>query len=438
MLKAFTASQAISGLRIPASLCAVGLSVFCLLATPSSADSLRGVDFGDVTIEPVESSRPASPSSRTRPSSGSGHPRYSEYEYLLPDVQPSKPPVEQIDAPDQEGPELGDEPAAAEVVEDTGPEEVAADDPLMEAADAVEAAEGADEATQAAEAAPAWPDPDNLDIPELASENTEPAPSAVEEDPLDAASLEDPLEAAAVEDPLEAAAVEDPLEEATQEDPLEAAVAQEADAPESSIPELAGDTETGPELALEEPAVEPEPAAIKAPPAAAVAARKPARKAPAPKARVVKSKLHPDKTVAAKDKKQKASIYDKWAHQKRKPRLGEKKPHPLAAGYPEHFVVVCEAGCAKETAHVVYIEPRNARGPVNEKPIKKGVVAGTDSIDCVGGCYDGNHSYATVGGVNAPSMAAGQENRWLTSVRKAKPTAARKSAENGRWYDRIN
>jgi hypothetical protein len=151
----------------------------------------------------------------------------------------------------------------------------------------------------------------------------------------------------------------------------------------------------------------------------------------------------PAETTAAKPASQDADmtaaqphgetdIYDQWSRKKFKHRR-KKKPHPLAAELPDHFVVVCQANCDKEKAHVVYLERRDARGPVNKKPLKAGVVAGTTSIDCVGGCYGKVKSYASM--VNA--QGAGGENGWVTNGTKGKPEKKGTSSD-GRWYDRIN
>jgi len=90
------------------------------------------------------------------------------------------------------------------------------------------------------------------------------------------------------------------------------------------------------------------------------------------------------------------------------------------------------------------MERRDARGPVNEKPIKSGIVASTSAIDCVGGCYGGRNSYGAVAVTWDPSAivieGAQGENGWMTTVKKAGKNAdAQKESENSsRWYERIN
>lgn len=137
----------------------------------------------------------------------------------------------------------------------------------------------------------------------------------------------------------------------------------------------------------------------------------------------------------------KPDIYDQWVHDKFSSRP-EVKEHPYALRHPDHFVVVCEAGCSEEQAHVVYLERRDARGPVNETPISKGTVAGTASIDCVGGCYDYRERYAAVRpyGEDATVSSSPSEDGWMSTA-KPDPAAAssgKPTVSDGRWYERIN
>ncbi|MBU1212569.1 MAG: hypothetical protein KJ587_15020 [Alphaproteobacteria bacterium] len=147
--------------------------------------------------------------------------------------------------------------------------------------------------------------------------------------------------------------------------------------------------------------------------------------------------------VAAVAPDSKTDIFDQWAHSKFEARQ-EKAPHPLAAQHPDEFVVVCEAGCAGNPVEIVYMERRDARGPVNEKPLKAGLVASTASIDCVGGCYEGRNAYGAVAVTWDPSAmvteTAGTDNGWMTTVKKAAPQPGdkKKADSSGRWYDRIN
>lgn len=145
--------------------------------------------------------------------------------------------------------------------------------------------------------------------------------------------------------------------------------------------------------------------------------------------------------VAAVAPEAKTDIYDKWVRQKFQSRR-KLKTHPLANRHPEHFVVVCEAGCSKEFAHIVYVERKDARGPVNAKPINRGEIAGTDTIDCVGGCYGNRNSFAAMvpADENPAFSAADPDNGWMSTVKKAAPADQKKSGANSgsRWYERIN
>ena len=138
----------------------------------------------------------------------------------------------------------------------------------------------------------------------------------------------------------------------------------------------------------------------------------------------------PEKAASRPDGE--TDIFNEWSRKKFK-RRREEKPHPLAAARPDHFVVVCQANCDEEKVHVVYLERMDARGPVNEKPIKSGIVAGTKAIDCVGGCYTKQESSASASGV----QGGGDQNGWVTNVKKNTPEKEGTSGE-GRWYDRIN
>ncbi len=137
-------------------------------------------------------------------------------------------------------------------------------------------------------------------------------------------------------------------------------------------------------------------------------------------------------TVAKRDAGE--DIYGQWAQKKldRAKAITESKVHPLAKNYPDHFVVVCEAGCTEYQAEIVYLEPRDARGPVHK------AASDTEGIDphsvaCVGGCYSGNRQFATADG---RFMSATNPDSWLTT---SKPATPAKPARTGkRWFERIN
>ena len=129
-------------------------------------------------------------------------------------------------------------------------------------------------------------------------------------------------------------------------------------------------------------------------------------------------------------------IFDQWAAKKLRHQriLDSSKPHPLAAKYPGQFVVVCEAGCRNDQQQIVYMEPRDARGPVFETS-KQNTQAESDVVACVGGCYRSgpNQPIYHVNTIARPSEA----NSWLTTTVKVHPSGpAAKTSE--RWYDRMN
>ena len=142
-------------------------------------------------------------------------------------------------------------------------------------------------------------------------------------------------------------------------------------------------------------------------------------------------------TLAARTD-QTSDIYGQWSAKKLKrgTNLATSKPHPLALDYPSHFVVVCQAGCRKPMQHIVYLEPKNSRGPVFETP-KENTATETDFVACVGGCYTNglNSPLYTVG--NTDTSAAG--NSWITTSSDATDDTTKKSKKTtGRWYDRLS
>lgn len=159
---------------------------------------------------------------------------------------------------------------------------------------------------------------------------------------------------------------------------------------------------------------------------------------PAAKSDAARPQPNDENIAASSPDENKVDIFDKWAHSKFEARK-EKAPHPLASQYPDNFVVVCEAGCADKPVEIVYMERRDARGPVNEKPLKSGVVASTDNIDCVGGCYNGRNAYGAIAATWDPSKVV-SESEWMTTVKKEKAENAseKKSDSSSRWYERIN
>ncbi len=82
-------------------------------------------------------------------------------------------------------------------------------------------------------------------------------------------------------------------------------------------------------------------------------------------------------------------------------------PHPLAAAYPNHSVVVCDAGCASERgAEVVFMERRQAAAQASSAlsvPVKPAT-----TIDCVGGCYDTPRRYEAARMTGLPAARPAQ------------------------------
>lgn len=141
----------------------------------------------------------------------------------------------------------------------------------------------------------------------------------------------------------------------------------------------------------------------------------------------------------AADKK--SSVYDEWAKKllEQESTITDQQ-HPLALQHPDHFVVVCEAGCEARQVQVVYMERQDARGPVNGPGAALPEIppeAALNVVTCVGGCYSGTDVMAGAATVNYSPTA---DNSWLTTV---KPTAVINNADkpksdaSGRWYERM-
>lgn len=157
----------------------------------------------------------------------------------------------------------------------------------------------------------------------------------------------------------------------------------------------------------------------------------------------------------AKEKKStatSAAIFDLRAKQKLDAEIStEGKPHPLALAYPDHFTVVCEAGCRGKEADIVYQERQDERGPVNEPGedfVKLPVEVSKNVVLCVGGCYHGERIPNTVADLNGWSAvpASAGDSTWMSNqtgrggqvdTLNAPNSGAPKSDASGRWYDRI-
>lgn len=121
------------------------------------------------------------------------------------------------------------------------------------------------------------------------------------------------------------------------------------------------------------------------------------------------------------------------------------QPHPLALSYPDHFTVVCEAGCKERGIGIVYQERQDARGPINVPGVeveKLPVEASKNVVVCVGGCYNGERVEsltADLGGYVGQPVPS--ETSWMSN--EANPSASQTAPAPGkvdaskRWYDRI-
>jgi uncharacterized protein YegJ (DUF2314 family) len=134
-------------------------------------------------------------------------------------------------------------------------------------------------------------------------------------------------------------------------------------------------------------------------------------------------------------------------------------PHPLAAAYPGHYVVVCEGGCGgKKGAEIVYMAPRQAVVASTETSMtttdsslrQASTSLDGEAIVCIAGCYDTPKTYGGRLGAGNLAAGAGAEygSSWLTTVsgnEEAPPAApaqakgaAKSGSGSGDWMARIN
>lgn len=108
---------------------------------------------------------------------------------------------------------------------------------------------------------------------------------------------------------------------------------------------------------------------------------------------------------------------------------GSSRAHPLAASYPDHNVVVCEAGCPKGRNSIVYMAPRRPSGIVQVSNVitssnvtRVSTSAGapaepppaSSAIECVAGCYG---SRSSTGSRRSDQAASGRyPGTWLTAT----------------------
>lgn len=124
-------------------------------------------------------------------------------------------------------------------------------------------------------------------------------------------------------------------------------------------------------------------------------------------------------------------IYSDWSRR----RLEAEKtqhvvPHPLARSHPDHFVVVCEAGCSAGHSGVVNLTLRHSEGP---SPAHSANTPGpiTNASVCVGGCYnDAGPEAATDEGHSEPGLV-----NWMTTPEPGMKEPVTQTYR--RWHDRI-
>lgn len=120
-----------------------------------------------------------------------------------------------------------------------------------------------------------------------------------------------------------------------------------------------------------------------------------------------------------------------------------KVEHPLQSAYPDHFVVVCEAGCGDgKSNEIVSMMPRPPVGAAKDQ--QRYDTLGL--VTCVGGCPSGGSGqFAALPG-NAAGGAAIAANigEWMTTVARvpdgaqAPAAASAKAMGSGEWMNRIN
>ena len=159
-------------------------------------------------------------------------------------------------------------------------------------------------------------------------------------------------------------------------------------------------------------------------------------------ARAAKKKSPEDELAPAPDdyytKRAKALLAaDKAAH--------DAKPHPLAKGFPDKFVVVCEAGCPNRTeGQIVDMQPRPKKTvkiestmvPTASSSGRAKSAALQDGIVCMAGCYNGMKTSYTGRAAAAAGAVAGYEDTWMTTVSNHTadaPVSPETKSESGSW-----
>lgn len=105
--------------------------------------------------------------------------------------------------------------------------------------------------------------------------------------------------------------------------------------------------------------------------------------------------------------------------------------HPLAAMHPEHFAVVCEAGCGSGYSDVVDLTPRRVQDPVPPPSRSSSAAPVRNEIVCVGGCYSDAGPEVTA----SDFSSAGDMPDWMAAPEPGPNQPATRTLR--RWYDRI-
>ena len=130
--------------------------------------------------------------------------------------------------------------------------------------------------------------------------------------------------------------------------------------------------------------------------------------------------------------------------------IQDSKPHPLAKGFPDKFVVVCEGGCPnRKRAQIIDMQPR----PVTKVEVESTMVptAGStggskaaalqDGLVCMAGCYNGMKKSYTGRAAAGAGAGAEYEDTWLTTVSESTDGTAPSSSnkpESGSWLSDID
>lgn len=131
--------------------------------------------------------------------------------------------------------------------------------------------------------------------------------------------------------------------------------------------------------------------------------------------------------------------FGKRAQEALKAENAVQKPHPLQERYPDHNVVVCEAGCGPG-GRVVFKEKKGARQPVDQAEMvttSDGAEAEADdgvlNLYCAAGCYD---SKKVIRSVEVPRSQQTPKPRADGARQDGTKNAS--NSESGKWLAKIN